>query len=294
MSHITCNHHAHRLLCPTHPRLVTARYTFLFSTPTASSALPMSHSTLVVEAAPCTRKRTTSFSTPNPRPTKVPRMTPKPLRRTTSYLHLPGLGAQDASPASTTTISTTISNTKRSATDAVPYHRTLAAYKEMQLRRKAVLHRRLELEDHSPLTIQIPQREKPPERPPSPVLAPVPAFELRSALTTGMSVRASSPLSPNRILRPTRASFPRAKNAEPDLYRMALKARMGSSPEGRKILLMGPRIALSIMSATQELEKIVSKQSWQDADIIMADGTGTSNSWVVVPGEDWEMIDCGA
>jgi len=75
---------------------------------------------------------------------------------------------------------------------------------------------------------------------------------------------------------------------------MALKARMGSSPEGRKILLMGPRIALSIMSATQELEKIVSKQSWQDADIIMADGTGTSNSWVVVPGEDWEMIDCGA
>jgi len=58
--------------------------------------------------------------------------------------------------------------------------------------------------------------------------------------------------------------------------------------------MMGPRLAVSIMTATRELERIVAQQ--MDAENDMADSpTGVlSNSWVVVPGEDWEMVDCGA
>lgn len=77
---------------------------------------------------------------------------------------------------------------------------------------------------------------------------------------------------------------------------------MRTSPEGQKILCMGPRLALSIMAATKELERIVAAQTERDreGDVLMDDAptvtnsTGLSNSWVMVPGEDWEMIDCGA
>jgi len=73
---------------------------------------------------------------------------------------------------------------------------------------------------------------------------------------------------------------------------------MRCSPEGQKILLMGPRLALSILTATRELEKIVAQQTL-DADredVAMSDvgGGPLANSWVFVPGEDWEMVDCGA
>ncbi|PPQ68687.1 hypothetical protein CVT26_002969 [Gymnopilus dilepis] len=101
--------------------------------------------------------------------------------------------------------------------------------------------------------------------------------------------------------------------------------RMRHSPEGAKILHMGPRLAMSIMNATRELEKIVMDQQERervgggaggDGDVVMADGTGMSGSspsmgslltgtggiampvltasWVVVKGEDWEMVDCAA
>lgn len=76
---------------------------------------------------------------------------------------------------------------------------------------------------------------------------------------------------------------------------------------------MGPRLAVRVLSATRELEKIVSKNMEAgagniigagngvlgpgegDGDVSMADGT-MSKSWIVIPGhgggEDWEMIDC--
>jgi len=84
---------------------------------------------------------------------------------------------------------------------------------------------------------------------------------------------------------------------------------MRGTPEGQKILHMGPRLAVSIMTATRELERIVAAQAEKekerdrerdrDNDVVMNDISSPppmslSNSWVVVPGEDWEMIDCGA
>jgi hypothetical protein len=85
---------------------------------------------------------------------------------------------------------------------------------------------------------------------------------------------------------------------------------MRCSPEGQKILSMGPRLAVSILTATRELERIVAAQMINglgtmygegDGDVAMVDGTGAmgvgplSKSWIVVPGgEDWEMVDCSS
>ena len=78
---------------------------------------------------------------------------------------------------------------------------------------------------------------------------------------------------------------------------------MQASPEGQKILRMGPRLALSIMTATKDLERIVAAQNEADdlQDVVMLDttvvspvGSGLTKSWVIVPGEDWEMVDCAA
>lgn len=68
---------------------------------------------------------------------------------------------------------------------------------------------------------------------------------------------------------------------------------MRCSPEGQKILNMGPRLAVSILTATRELERIVASQIESDGDVPMIDAT-LANPWVVVPGEDWEMVDCAA
>ena len=85
---------------------------------------------------------------------------------------------------------------------------------------------------------------------------------------------------------------------------------MRSSPEGQKILHMGPRLALSIITATKDLERIVADQDRErdrDNDIIMSDSTFSlsastlaspvlTKSWVFVKSEahDWEMLDCSA
>lgn len=62
---------------------------------------------------------------------------------------------------------------------------------------------------------------------------------------------------------------------------------------------MGPKLALSIMTATMELERLVAAQGPDtDNDVPMADSSPSlSASWVVVGGsdnQDWEMVDCGA
>jgi len=91
---------------------------------------------------------------------------------------------------------------------------------------------------------------------------------------------------------------------------------MRCSPEGQKILGMGAKLAVSILSATRELERIVAQQSMDvDKEEVVMEGGGSSgassgggggggtgvgaaapltNSWVFVPGEDWEMVDCSA
>ena len=103
--------------------------------------------------------------------------------------------------------------------------------------------------------------------------------------------RASSPLAPARAVLPPRTSFPRSK-PEPDLYRVAIITRMRMSPEGQKILHMGPRLAFSIYNATRELERIVASQRDVEGDVCMADSEPLlSTSWVVLPKDDWEMVD---
>lgn len=81
---------------------------------------------------------------------------------------------------------------------------------------------------------------------------------------------------------------------------------MRYSPEGQKILQMGPRLALSILKATQDLERMVAEQESRD-DAMIEDGarsvtvetmvesedasSGLSSSWVDMAAEDWEMLD---
>ena len=82
--------------------------------------------------------------------------------------------------------------------------------------------------------------------------------------------RKTSPLAPTRKVLPPRASFPRSK-PKPDLYRTAIKKRMANSPDGEKILCMGPRPTVAILTTIRELEHIVSAARYDDDDIVMAD-----------------------
>lgn len=269
------------------------------------------------------RKRTSSFSypaavlSPNPRPAKAPRTTKMgSLRRTETLVHVPE----------------TTNTTTNSTNDSLPYYRTLQYYKDQRLRRRGVNRATAE-----PLTIrtrpiddssQSPQQQPPTQflstpkpqkvtfnttkrvsapKAPSQVILP----SVASPITVARTHRTSSPLSPLRTVLPGRPVFPRSKQ-EPDLYRVALKTHMRSSPEGQKILHMGPRLALSIITATKDLERIVADQERErdrnrDSDIIMSDSTFSlsastlaspvlTKSWVFVKNEtlDWEMLDCSA
>jgi len=278
---------------------------------------------LIQQQSSPARKRTSSFSypitvlSPNPRPAKAPRTEQMgSLRRTETLVLVPD----------------TTNTTTNSTNDSLPYYRTLQHYKDQRLRRKAVNRATAE-----PLTIRTrpiddsPQngnRQSPQQQPqtisckphkvtlsttkrvstpkaPSQVILP----SVASPITITRTHRTSSPLSPLRTVLPGRPVFPRSKQ-EPDLYRVAIKSHMRSSPEGQKILHMGPRLALSIITATKDLERIVADQERErdkDNDIIMSDSTfnlSTSTlaspvltkSWVFVKNEahDWEMLDCSA
>jgi hypothetical protein len=274
------------------------------------------------------RKRTSSFSYPitvlssNPRPAKAPRTAQMgSLRRTETLVQVP--------ETNTTT---------NPANDSLPYYRTLQYYKDQRLRRKALVNRATA----EPLTIRtrppdvsslggnhqsVQQQQQPSTAQPSPTLKPhkvtfntikrvsppkapsqviLPSVD--SPITITRTHRTSSPLSPSRTVLPGRPVFPRSKQ-EPDLYRVAIKTHMRSSPEGQKILHMGPRLALSIITATKDLERIVADQEREkdpDNDIVMSDSTTfnlstpslaspvLTKSWVFVKNEthDWEMLDC--
>lgn len=275
-------------------------------------------------------KRTNSSSA-CPRPAKSPRMG---LKRTDSMLFLP---TPDAG--------------------SLPCYSTLAYYKDQRQRRKQFNTEQLTIRIHTP------RRPTPsPTRPPVPKSAPAPPPlsprgrprtptptapsqvilpSPSSPVTTVLTPRTSSPLSPKRVPLPGRPVFPRTKKPEPDLYRMAIRMRMLLSPEGQKILSLGPRLATQsdveiqmdvhvekervkeeadrtrrdIMSVTRDLEKMV--EDICDEDVLMDCTTpiptttttttpATSppqptpappiltTSWVLVKGEDWEMVDCTA
>ncbi|OBZ72361.1 hypothetical protein A0H81_07845 [Grifola frondosa] len=229
-----------------------------------SCAVASSYSSISTSVTP--RKRTMSFSTPTPNKAS------RTLRRTGSYLSLADMEAAIETPLYGHNGATSCSRTSD-----IPYTRTLRYYKELRDRRRGTYAR-------SP-TIVI--QTTPAPLPPS--SAPV-----YTARLTMPRPRTSSPLAPARTILPARASFPRSK-PEPNLYRMAITTRMRMSPEGQKILNMGPRLAISIYTATKELEQIVAAQRDSDRDVAMSNADSPlSNSWVVVPPEDWEMVDCTA
>ncbi|KAJ7583590.1 hypothetical protein C8J56DRAFT_864246 [Mycena floridula] len=135
------------------------------------------------------------------------------------------------------------------------YSRSLRCYKDQRRRQKAII-RSLYSDDPSPMT------------PP-------------------VHVRTTSPLSPHYpSFLPARPVFPRSK-VEPDLYRKAITTRMKGSEVGQRICSMGARLALSIMAATDDLERLVAERE----DVAMDDAPALSNSWVLIPNDDWEMIE---
>ncbi|EAU85272.2 hypothetical protein CC1G_10058 [Coprinopsis cinerea okayama7 len=151
--------------------------------------------------------------------------------------------------------------------------------------------------------------------PPSKVI--LPSAKNLHAVAVYSTQRTSSPLAPVQTVLPDRPIFPRSRT-EPDLYKKALIGRMKTTDQGRRVLRMGPRLAISVWMATQDLEKMVQDtiQRERDLDIIMGDSQDApeptpcpvparnesqpappvlTNSWVVVkPSEDWEMVDCSA
>ncbi|KAJ7189832.1 hypothetical protein B0H12DRAFT_1246514 [Mycena haematopus] len=97
----------------------------------------------------------------------------------------------------------------------------------------------------SPLALASASPIKSAVTPPPPVRAPIPVRSSRGSLsnpTANVNVRATSP--------------PRTKVKTSDLHRRAVTACMRASPSGAKILHMGARLAVGIMSATRELERL--------------------------------------
>ena len=266
------------------------------------------------------RKRTSSFSFPSsalvaPRPLKAQRTLPAldttsapmgTLTRTTSYLTIPAV----------------LNDSRTAPSDTLPYHRTLRYYKEQRERRKSLLivarhieppmiavsTQTLPTASSSPTPSESAIRVRLPHAPSAPSAAPAPKPPAPSPSPSPPQTntpfrpavrRPTSPLAPVRTPRPPRLAFPRSR-PEPDLYRKAITARMRGSPEGQKILLMGARLAVSILTATRELERIVARNNLESEDVTMEPSPPPppvpplTNSWVIVPGEDWEMVDCSA
>ncbi|KAG2126751.1 hypothetical protein BD769DRAFT_1628418 [Suillus cothurnatus] len=199
-----------------------------------------------------TRKRTSSFS--QPYPSQSSRMS---LRRTTSFLSLSDYDSDEDASSQSGPFSYA-----KTQPPVVPYNRTLYHYKEQRERRKAALSR-----NRPEFTIAPPSTKQPAKQ-----TLQLPKSRAPHKQSAGL--RTSSPLSPTPKPLPPRASFPRSK-PEPDLYRIAIKARMRCSPEGAKILRMGPRMAVSILAATRDLEMLVSTHEVNFSD-------------------DWDMLDCSA
>lgn len=221
------------------------------------------------------RKRTTSFSDPLPRKTSRTM-----LRRTESFLSLSDYNDESHfEGGSFLHMTSSPSAPSRTA----PLSHARLHYKEQRERDATKLGRkRPEFTIAPPSSSSATSASKRSSR-------AAPQSQPQSAVP---NVRTTSPLSPKRKMLPPRASFPRSK-PEPDLYRVALKGRMRSSPEGEKILRMGPRLAIAILSATRDLERIVSAH--EDDDVTMGDDTEPtmrSAAWGL--GRDLVAVPCGA
>ncbi|KIY67118.1 hypothetical protein CYLTODRAFT_422815 [Cylindrobasidium torrendii FP15055 ss-10] len=106
-----------------------------------------------------------------------------------------------------------------------------------------------------------------------PITHPAPLRRSRSQ-THNLAGLAASPIQPlhHQLCqpRPKPRRFPR----EPDLHRQAIQRCMRATSEGQKILNMGPRLAVNILTATQDLERMLHDENVDPTpceDIIMED-----------------------
>ncbi|PPQ63583.1 hypothetical protein CVT24_004880 [Panaeolus cyanescens] len=297
----------------------------------------MSLSSLPLPTAPhqlsSTRKRTNSFSYPppsftqNPRPTKAPKtMASSPLCRTQSLIF-----------DSSSYTSTTVAHYK-----SLSYHRDAQRLKRRNAASKEPLSITTRFDDKAgskyttvfttPTHTRTPTTQSSLSSATVPVPVPLSALRTRPArstnpfatttplqkpskapqvilpspscpVTTRVTHRTSSPLSPTPKPTTPRPVFPRSK-AEPDLYKTALKGSLKQSPDGQRVLHMGARLAMSIFVATRELERLVAMDRDAEGDVVMADVSEScsekevspvlTSSWVMVRGDDWEMVECAA
>ncbi|TEB18917.1 hypothetical protein FA13DRAFT_1589659, partial [Coprinellus micaceus] len=161
-------------------------------------------------------------------------------------------------------------------------------------------------------------RRKPPPRAPQVIL---PSASSPHAVPIVLTHRTTSPLRPTGCSSaPGRPVFPRSKR-DVNLLRIACMKRLEGGEggnKGRQMRSMGVRGAVDMWRATRELESMmmsILKRGIEASDVVKSiakkeeerkkaqvPGKGKalerqgslvlSNSWVVVPGEDWEMVDC--
>lgn len=267
-----CSHVAWRFSGYYTPRFIATERCTLCPSPSPPSSLPplfcpsifymscalvLSPSTDSLSFVP--RKRTMSFSTPTP--CKAART---PLRRTGSYLSLADMQAADFAPLygrdGPTKTYTGVDSLVMGHYDA-----RMRKRRTPPCRAPAVHATPASSQSHS---------------------SPSPNLHLSSSRRIPSRPRRSSPLAPMQHPMPERPSLPCTKKREPDLYRTAIETRMRLSPVGRNILNMGPRIAMSIFTATEALESLVAAQrDWDMPDVAM------EASWVDVLQDDWEMVE---
>ncbi|KAJ7433108.1 hypothetical protein FB451DRAFT_1475961 [Mycena latifolia] len=223
------------------------------------------------------RKRTTSFSCPppvNPRPRKR-------LHRTESVLDLAAflVAPPHSLPHSPQQQQQPQQQQKEKEEPApVPYTRTLRFYKEQKERRRALLRGDAlapsllpsppSLSSPSPAgscaphPSPAPVSHRAPQPPPPAPKAPASARSPLCAAAPTTCPRALTPPAPPRAPHPpTKCRGGKAKAAlGADLHRRAVTACMRASPAGAKILHMGARLAVGIMSATRELERMCAEE----------------------------------
>ncbi|KAF7312039.1 hypothetical protein MIND_00216000 [Mycena indigotica] len=236
---------------------------------------------LTMAGGPATelRKRTTSFSSP-PTDSTRPR---KRLHRTESVVDLTVL-ARTTLPPYATPLTTP---------SPIPYNRTLKFYKEQKDRKKGIIRREIHPSPRSCASITPPVH---------PSANPILDRPLRLPSTSplaqndGCARAMVLPIPPSSFLAcgPAHPPPPSARSrskpkAQADLHRRALTACMRESPEGAKILRMGARLAVEIMSATKELERLCGNS---ENDLLGdEDAMGEIDDEVVAAMDDIDMED---
>ncbi|KAJ7895073.1 hypothetical protein B0H13DRAFT_2035231 [Mycena leptocephala] len=242
-------------------------------------------------ATDSTRKRTTSFSSP-------PR---KRLHRTDSFVDL-SFAMQAPAPASTASTSAQVPYTRtlRFYKEQKERRRALLRREPPTLDPSPSTPSTNSTSTPTPVSATVTRRKSTPPPPPSP--PPPRRSAPPSPLVGGHVVKcALTPPPPVRAPLPTRSAKPRScpnpfasssslsnpfaapkarqtspparsgKGKAPDLHRRAVTACMRASPAGAKILHMGARLAVGIMSATRELERMCGDDARAGGDQEMLD-----------------------